>query len=91
MTGLGLADLQFQPYSLRRGGSTFWFALHGSLDAAVLRGRWESVRTGRNYIQTANERLMKIKLEECNGALLDFYRQQWMAFVSSCNCSLTQS
>ena len=47
----GLSRLEFSPYSLRRGGATWQFQQTGSLDSCIVRGRWDSVRTARVYIQ----------------------------------------
>ena len=47
---LGLGSFNFRPYSLRRGGATFWFAKHGSLDRLLLQGRWQAPKTARIYI-----------------------------------------
>lgn len=35
---------QFRPYSLRRGGATYVFQQTGSMEAALLKGRWGSSR-----------------------------------------------
>ena len=37
---LKLSAFNFRPYSLRRGGATFWFNHHGSMDRLLLQGRW---------------------------------------------------
>ena len=47
---LHLQDWEFRPYSLRRGGATFWFGKHGSLDRILLQGRWLAARTARTYL-----------------------------------------
>jgi hypothetical protein len=47
---LGVADLKFKPYSLRRGGATFDFLTHKDIARTVLRGRWGDIRTARIYI-----------------------------------------
>lgn len=57
VNSLGLSDLCFRPYSLRRGGATHWFSKHGSLDKVVVLGRWQAQRTARLYI---NEGLSSI-------------------------------
>ena len=36
---LGLQKFEFRPYSLRRGGATFWFLKHGSFDRFMAQGR----------------------------------------------------
>ena len=50
LNALGLEEWQFRPYSLRRGGATFWFGKHGSLDRILLQGRWMAARTARIYL-----------------------------------------
>ena len=40
----------FRPYSLRRGGATELFQRTQSMEAALIRGRWESSRVARVYI-----------------------------------------
>ena len=50
LESLGLLEWEFRPYSLRRGGATFWFARHGSLDKILIQGRWMAARTARTYL-----------------------------------------
>ena len=45
--GLGQEDTL---HSLRRGGATHFFRVTGNLSAALERGRWISVSSGRIYI-----------------------------------------
>ena len=40
----------FRPYSLRRGGATHTFQQSGSMEMALLKGRWGSSRVARIYI-----------------------------------------
>ena len=47
---LQLLEWEFRPYSLRRGGATFWFSRHGSLDKILIQGRWMAARTARTYL-----------------------------------------
>ena len=47
---LKLESWGFRPYSLRRGGATFWFGKHGSLDKLLVHGRWTAIKTARLYI-----------------------------------------
>ena len=42
-----------QLYSLRRGGATWDFLAHGSMERTLLRGRWASSSTARIYLQDA--------------------------------------
>jgi integrase len=50
---LGLQDLFITPHSLRRGAATHYFRETGSFDFVADRGRWESIRTCRKYIDAA--------------------------------------
>ena len=50
LAALSIASWEFRPYSLRRGGATFWFGKHGSLDRILLQGRWMAARTARTYL-----------------------------------------
>ena len=45
-----LPPLPWRPYSLRRGGATAHFLQFGSLDKTAVRGRWQSTRTARLYV-----------------------------------------
>ena len=48
-----LVKHEFRPYSLRRGGATHLFQSTGSMETALLRGRWGSSRVARMYISDA--------------------------------------
>ena len=45
-----LQQLQFRPYSLRRGGATDLFQVTGSMEKALVKGRWSSSKVARVYI-----------------------------------------
>ena len=47
---LGLATYQFRPYSLRRGGATFDLRQSGNMELVLVKGRWQSNRTARIYL-----------------------------------------
>ena len=59
---MDLEKHQFRPYSLRRGGATHYFQIHHSMEACLIRGRWESSRVARLYISDALSHLPAIKL-----------------------------
>lgn len=46
----GLLPHKFRPYSLRRGGATWVFQCSGSMETALVKGRWGSSRVARIYI-----------------------------------------
>eukprot|EP00438_Fugacium_kawagutii_P036234 Skav234091 [mRNA] locus=scaffold212:164975:165838:- [translate_table: standard] len=50
LSALKMEQYQFRPYSLRRGGATFWFAKHQNMDRLLIQGRWASQKTARVYL-----------------------------------------
>ena len=50
MKKFDLLSHNFRPYSLRRGGATWVFQTSGSMEMALLKGRWGSSRVARLYI-----------------------------------------
>lgn len=52
----------FAVYSLRRGGATYAFLMHGSMEKVLLRGRWSSTSTARIYIQDTIATVSQLKL-----------------------------
>eukprot|EP00438_Fugacium_kawagutii_P035474 Skav216655 [mRNA] locus=scaffold1255:486642:491056:- [translate_table: standard] len=61
----GLLTLNFprdsyHPYSLRRGGATWYYQTTLSLDATVTRGRWACVKTARQYIDEGTMQLAHV-------------------------------
>ena len=67
---LGLSDLNVKPYSLRRGGCTHFFRLHGNYDRTIERGRWTQVTTARRYLDEATSTLSDLLLADDVRALL---------------------
>ena len=59
-----LEDFEFKPYSLRRGGATFWFCSTSSLQSVIHRGRWENSKTGRVYVTEGLSMLTEIALNQ---------------------------
>lgn len=59
---LGLDEFEFRPYSLRRGGATFWFTRHGSLDRLLIQGRWQAAKTARIYINSGLAAVAEMRL-----------------------------
>eukprot|EP00435_Cladocopium_sp_Y103_P044257 s197_g12.t1 len=52
----------FAVYSLRRGGATYNFLQHGSMETTLLRGRWSSTSTARIYIQDTIATVSELRL-----------------------------
>ena len=62
LVDLGLDEFQFRPYSLRRGGATFWFSKHGSFDRLLVQGRWQAPKTARIYINYGLATLAEMRI-----------------------------
>ena len=68
-TDARLPALPWRPYSIRRGGATAHFLQFGSLDKTAVRGRWQSARTARVYINEGIAALASIvatPAQECH-------------------------
>ena len=57
-----LDHFDFRPYSLRRGGATHLFQLHGKFDAIMVLGRWQAASTARLYINNGLAVLAEISI-----------------------------
>ena len=62
LTALKLQDFLFRPYSLRRGGATYWFGMHHNLDKILVQGRWQAAKTARIYINEGMSVLAEMHL-----------------------------
>lgn len=61
---MGLTSHQFRPYSLRRGGATDMFQRSHSMEAELIRGRWQSSRVARLYISDGLSYIPEIKMSQ---------------------------
>ena len=68
---LELGPCQFTAYSIRRGGASFAFANGEPFDQLLLRGRWQSVKTARIYLDTGRASLVQLSLPQRCERLLD--------------------
>ena len=62
LEALELQSFNFRPYSLRRGGATWWFSKHHSLDRILLQGRWQAPKTARIYLNEGLAILAELQL-----------------------------
>lgn len=69
---LKLTSFNFRPYSMRRGGATFYFGRHGSLDRVMVQGRWQAARTARMYLNESQAALAEMKFDSLNKFLAPF-------------------
>ena len=62
LEGLKIESVGFRPYSLRRGGATWWYSKHHSLDKLLTDGRWQAAKTARIYLNDGLSMLTSIKI-----------------------------
>lgn len=72
LSSLGLAAFEFRPYSLRRGGATWWFQRHHSLDRILVQGRWQAQKTARIYINEGLAVLASMQIRPNDRNLVPF-------------------
>lgn len=65
-----LQSFVFRPYSLRRGGATAFFQKSQSMEATLIRGRWESSRVARIYISDGLSFIPQLKMTPASRAKL---------------------
>lgn len=59
---LDLEPCNFTGYSLRRGGASHAFASGQSFDQLLVKGRWQSVKTARVYLDSGPAQLIQMRL-----------------------------
>ena len=69
---LKIAEPGFRPYSLRRGGATFWFQKHQNLDRILIQGRWHTQKSARIYLNEGLAVLSQMKLPATDARLKPF-------------------
>ena len=57
---LHLQSFNFTGYSLRRGGASHTFTLQSNFDALLVAGRWQSVKTARQYFDSGGAALVQL-------------------------------
>ena len=58
----GLQGFNLAVYSLRRGGASFDFLQHNSMERTLLRGHWQSTSAARVYVQDAVVEITSLQL-----------------------------
>ena len=59
---LGLQEVGFKPYSLRRGGATSAYRSGVTLDALLTKARWKNTSTARIYLDRGLQALTQLTL-----------------------------
>ena len=62
LQAIGVERWDFRPYSLRRGGATFYFTKTGSLDRILLMGRWTAIKTAKIYLNSGLALLAELQI-----------------------------
>ena len=62
VTSLQLEPWELRPYSVWRGGATWWFGQHGNLDRVMVLGRWQGQKTARLYLNESRAILAEMQL-----------------------------
>ena len=70
---LGLDHFGFRPYSLRRGGATWWFSKHQNLDRILVQGRWAALRTARIYLNEGLAMLARTHIDFSHPRIRSFF------------------
>ena len=68
-----LEEFAFSAYSLRRGGASHAFTMGTSFDELLVRGRWQSARTARIYLDTGRAALIQQRFSPSQASLLATY------------------
>eukprot|EP00438_Fugacium_kawagutii_P019039 Skav208706 [mRNA] locus=scaffold42:536207:536815:+ [translate_table: standard] len=77
---LHLADLNFTGYSLRRGGASHAFANGQTFDQLLVRGRWQSVKTARQYLDSGRAELIQLQFSDAAHAAISSFQGEATMF-----------
>lgn len=75
-----LQDVGFSAYSLRRGGASHAFASGVHFDALLLKGRWQSIRTARLYLDSGRSSLVRMQFSAEIAAHLEQFADRTSTF-----------
>ena len=70
-----LLSCNFTAYSIRRGGASHAFATGSHFDDLLLRGRWQSVKTARIYLDSGRAALVRMAFSAQEESLLLQYQK----------------
>ena len=72
LQSLKLTQHGFRPYSLRRGGATFWFTKHQSFDRILVQGRWHTQKSARIYLNEGLAVLASMRIPQTHPDILPY-------------------
>ena len=73
---LGFGPHDYSPYSLRRGGTTWYFQSTLSLDSTVARGRWACSKTAKIYLDEGTSQLAHVHWSPAQRRLVHHWRDE---------------
>lgn len=77
---LHLQAMDFTGYSLRRGGASFAFATGTHFDSLLVLGRWQSVKTARQYLDSGRAALVQLRLSPRSADLVETFKDKMSSF-----------
>ena len=80
LKALGLEELGFRPYSLRRGGATAYYRACRSMENTIERGRWANYKVARIYINDGLAKEVELRLPT---EILDNCKKRMRALISA--------
>lgn len=84
LDGLKLGSHGFTPHSLRHGGATHaHLHLHQSIEQIMHRGRWQSNKACRSYIQSGNAALITQQLSTATSSLALSLSASWYPIMAA--------
>ena len=75
-----LGGLRLTAYSIRRGGASYAFSSGASFDELMVKGRWQSPKTARLYLDTGRAALIQTRFTPPQASLLDRYAHKLYCF-----------
>ena len=85
LQSLKLTSHGFRPYSLRRGGATFWFSKHQSFDRILVQGRWHTQKSAQICLNEGLSVLATLRIPQYHPDIHPF-----LTFTPSLMCSTKQ-
>eukprot|EP00438_Fugacium_kawagutii_P023420 Skav216603 [mRNA] locus=scaffold2855:392927:393739:+ [translate_table: standard] len=77
---LHLQEQNFTGYSLRRGGASHAFANGASFDQLLVKGRWQSVKTARQYLDSGRAALIQLHFSDQANQRIAFFHSAAVQF-----------
>jgi integrase len=78
---LDLEEIGFKPYSIRRGGATWYLNATGSMSKVCVKGRWSSEKCARIYVNDGLTTLAKLAFSRKANKLCAKYRSSFLRLI----------